>query len=107
MKPREFWIVGTIVGNYAQTTKPGADKDGYLIDPSSNYIHCREVLPEREAAIQKMVNILEKHLEVHYQLEHRGRGCASLTVFLDYDHFSILWDNAREALEAWRKANEP
>lgn len=81
MKLREFWIWGSVASE-----KPIDFKEVYEAGYGATQIHVREVSPELDAAIQKMVEALEAYAN--------NEATAFMT----------KW--AKDALEAWRKVNE-
>ncbi len=92
---REFWIINN-------------DKSGhwYLQNPledTSLTSHFREVSPERELAIEKMLEALDK------AIQYNAEGINGLVrgfIGNAEDDWRNSQKTLREAIEAWRKANE-
>lgn len=92
MKPREFWIY-----KLDQALETKFILKHPLDKTDSRLTHVREVLPEREEAIQKMVEALKEAVAMQIT-----DGC---------EECSAIWTreyglkSAKEALEAWKKVN--
>lgn len=85
MKQREFWI--SIIPD---------SNEGYIAEEHfEDSVHVREVSPEIDEAIQKMVEALEKYRGIKISLNSSIPGESYNGCFY-----------ADQALEAWKKANE-
>ncbi len=82
-----------LVGITASTVTNGI-RETSSFEPNET-IHVRELCPEREAAIERKVEVLEN---VH-------SAANGMSIMLDEGEV-IDGEDVKEALEAWRKANE-
>lgn len=97
MKLREFWEVGDFCGigpiQYKEFERAKEPSEMFKV----SITHFREVSPAREAAIQKMVEVLEFY------------SICSESIWLTLNSSTKAFfsrEKAIEILEAWRKANE-